>query len=525
MRINRRNLLKAAGLSPLGLIPMQSMQVLAQQGRTLVLASPGTPEGLDSDILLGFTQLAVKQTYENLTRYGKVKQEGRVMYDPSVVEGNLAESWNILDDGTRYVFNLRKNVRSFHGNELTAADVEWSWAKSVAIKRSGNFIANTASVQSVKALSKYEVEFKLSAPNSMLLPLLSIYVPAIYDSTEVKKHVTADDPWALKWIQANTAGFGAYHLESIKSGEQATWVVNPNYFGPKPHFTRIIMRAVPSVANRVTLLKGRQVHWIPQPSVQQIRDLQQDRNVRIESALGRNIASIRMNTTIKPFDDVRVRRAFNHAIDRELIRKAVFLGTGKIANSIVPPTAPGSDQSLFRYDYNPGKARELLREAGYADGLRIELHYTDEWWWPEATVIQVSAMLKEVGVTAVPTKITASESRARTNVARSDLPFFCFEEGPIILDPVYSLAVAAHSGGVSNRVRYKNATLDALVEEGKRTSDATKRLALMREAQRLWAEDAPWIPLIYPDTFAAMAPSISGWVPDYIESWAELRGS
>ncbi|WP_374633463.1 ABC transporter substrate-binding protein [Ferrovibrio sp.] len=525
MRINRRNLLKAAGLSPLGFIPIQAVEVLAQQGRTLVVASPGTPEGFDSDILRGFTQHAVTQVYENLTRYGKVKQEGRIVYDPSVIEGHLAESWKISDEGKKYLFTLRKNVRSFHGNELTAADVEWSWAKSIALKRTGLFIANAASVTSVKAITKYEVEFTLSAPNSLLLPLLTIYVPAIYDSTEVKKHATTEDPWALKWIESNTAGFGAYHLESLKAGEQATWVANPNYFGPKPYYSRVISRAVPSAANRATLLKGRQVHWIPQPPVQQVKDLQQDRNVKIESAAGRNLASIRMNNTIKPFDDVRVRRAFIHAIDRNAIRKAVFLDTGLIANSVVPPMVPGSDQSQFRYDYDPAKARKLLADAGYADGIRIELNYTDEWWWPEPTAILVAAQLKEVGVTAVPTKITAAESRARTSLAKRDLPFFCFEEGPIALDPVYALVVAAQSTGVSNRVNYKNATLDTMVEESKRTLDPAKRLALVREAQRLWAEDAPWIPLIYPNTFATMGVGVGGWVPDYIERWAELRAA
>jgi len=495
------------------------------QADTLILAAPGTPEGFDGDALRPFTQHTVVQAYEPLVRYpATTDSSGRPILDPSRVEGHLAESWAFSNDNKTLTFKLREGIMSPHGNELTADDVEWSWAKSFAQKRTGNFIAKVSNVTAVKAISKYEVEFTLSAASAIVLNALTLYVPGIYDSTETKKHATDDDPWALKWMATNTAGFGAYHLESVKPGEQAIFVHNENYFGEKSQFDRVVWRAVPSGASRVTLLKAGQVHWIDQANIQQVIDMQKDDRVKVEGNVGRSIASLRMNPKFEPFNDVRVRRAFNYAIDKKKIQQAVFLGTGTIAKSIVPPIVDGYDPSFFVYDYDPDKARALLAEAGVADGTKIEILYAGLTSWQESMAIQVADQLKAVGLDAKPVRITDSDMRSRGSPAVQDMPFFTFEDGPIVLDPVYSLFLMARSTGVSNRGGYKSDTLDALIDEAKSTLDRDKRIALMREAQKVWMEDSPWLLTVYPDVFEAMSPNIVGWTyyPDGHERWSDL---
>jgi len=496
---------------------------VAQQ-RTLVLAAAGTPEGFDGDALRPGTQETVVQVYEGLTRYARVERDGRTFLNPNVIEGHLAERWTVSPDGKSYLFTLRQGVKSAHGNELTAADVEWGWKKSFDQKRTGNFIAGVSNVTGVAARSRYEVEFTLSGPSSIFLSALTLYTPSIYDSTEAKKHATAEDPWALKWMETNTAGFGAYHLESIRAGEQAIFVANPNYFRGQPHFTRIVYRAVPSAASRITLLKTGQVQWIDRPTIQQVKDLQQDRRVKVESHPGRAMSSIRMNVAMKPFDDLRVRQAFNHAIDKDALREAVFLGTGDQALSIVPPIVAGYDPSFFKYPYDQAKARALLAEAG-ASNVAVEVTYSGIWWWEEGLAIQVADQLKRVGVQATALKITPSDMRSRAAPAKQDLALFAFEDGPIVLDPVYALYLMAHSKGVSNRAKYASPKMDALIDEARVTLDLDKRLGLMREAQKLWVDDAPWIMTFYPETFEGMSPSIVGWVPhpDEHERWVDLR--
>ncbi|QYU68510.1 insulinase family protein [Leptolyngbya sp. 15MV] len=353
----------------------------------------------------------------------------------------LAEGWQVSQDGLRYVFTLRAGVRSPYGNELTAADVEWSWAKSFAQRRTGAFIANVSNVTAVKALSAREVEFTLSAPSSILLAALTLYVPGIYDSTEVKKHATAEDPWGLRWMESNTAGFGAYHLRSVRAGEQAEFVANPHYFRGRPHFDRIVYRAVPSGASRTTLLRSGQVQWIDRPTVQQVLDMQRDRRVKVQDQAGRAMASVRMNCTMRPFDDVRVRRAMNFAVNKDAIRQGVGLGTGEIARSIVPPIVRDYDPSFFAYDHDPARARALLAEAGFPNGFEVDLLFSNIWWWEEPMAVQMADQLRAVGITCRPQRITGSDLRARGAPARQDMALFTFEDGRPATSTLTSTAI------------------------------------------------------------------------------------
>ncbi len=105
------------------------------------------------------------------------------------------------------------------------------------------------------------------------------------------------------------------------------------------------------------------------------------------------------------------------------------------------------------------------------------------------------------------------------------MPFFTFEDGPIVLDPVYTMFLIAHSSGVSNRGAYNNPEVDRLIDTAKAELDRDKRIELMKQAQKLWVEDAPWIMTVYADTMEAMSKKISGWIyyPDEHERWADLR--
>ncbi len=513
--------------SLLGVVGAAALTALAggaASAETLVLAAPGTPEGFDGDALRPFTQHVVVQTYEGLTKYPKITRDGRPLLDASRVEGHYAEGWTVSNGGKTVTMKLREGIKSPAGNELTAADVEWSWAKSFAQKRTGNFIARVSNVTDVKAKSRYEVDFTLSASSAIFLNAITLYVPGIYDSTVMKEQATSEDPWGLKYLETHTAGFGTYQLESLRAGEQATFTLNPNYFGPKPHFDRVVWRAVPSEASRVTLLKAGQVQWIDRPSIRQAVQLQKDPNVKVEAVVGRSISSIRMNPKFKPFDDVRVRRALNYAIDKNAIKNGVFEGTGTIAKSVVPPIVDGYTDQFYTYDYNTDMAKKLLAEAGYADGFEAEVFYSGLTPWQETMAIQIADQLNKIGLKITPKRITDSDMRSRGAPAKQDMPFFTFEDGPIVLDPVYTMFLIAHSKGVSNRAGYNNPELDRLVDAAKEELDRDKRIELMTQAQKIWVEDAPWIMTVYPDTMEAMSNKISGWVyyPDEHERWADL---
>jgi peptide/nickel transport system substrate-binding protein len=506
--------------------PAVPRSALAQSAQTLVVAATRTPGGFDGDALKPNTQNVVVQVYEGLTRYARAPgSDGRIRIVGSKVEPHLAESWTVSPDGKTYVFKLRQGVKSFFGNELTAEDVVWGWSKSIAQNRTGGFIAKVSSVTKVEAVSTHEVKFTLSDPSLLFLRALTLYTPSIYDSKVAKQNATADDPWALKWLDQNTAGFGPYHLQQLKPGAEAVFIANPNYFAGKPYFERVIYREVPSPANRVALMRAGQAHWTEELTQRQIVELQRDRRVRVEGEEGTGHASVRMNMNLGPFKDRKLRQALLYATDYAALNQAVFEGLGTQAKSIVPPAIEGHDGSAWVFGTDLDKAKALLAEAGHANGLTIPVEYSQIFWWEEPLAIQLRSQFQKVGVTLELKQITDADMRARTAPNRRDLPFFTFLDNPIVLDGVYTLYLNAHSQGASNRNDYKNPEFDALVDKARVEIDLDKRNAMIREAQRMHTTDATWLMTLYPGTFEAMAPNIRGWVwqPDLHERWVDLR--
>jgi ABC-type transport system substrate-binding protein len=236
---------------------------------------------------------------------------------------------------------------------------------------------------------------------------------------------------------------------------------------------------------------------------------------------------LRFNVKRKPFDDVRVRKAFNFGIDQGKLLQSILLGTGEPAKSVLPPSVADYDPSFFEYGFDPAKGKALLAEAGFPDGLSTDLIFSDVSWWEEQVAVQVADQLKSIGVTATPRHITATEMNARGAPAKQDMPFFTYEDGPIVLDSIYTLALLADSKGVSNRTRYSNPKLDALVLKGRTTLDPAVKHDVAEQAQKIWMDDAPWVMTCYPQLFEAMGPNISGWVsyPDERVRWVDLRSA
>jgi peptide/nickel transport system substrate-binding protein len=496
----------------------------AQQA--LVIAAQRTPEGVDPDVLKPGNQEIVVQVYEGLTRYARRRDaDGNEQLDSSRVEGHFAESWDVSEDGRTIRLRLRQGVRSFFGNELTAEDVVWTHQKSMHQRRTGFFIATLSNIQTVEATGRYEVTYRLGGPSAIFFTNLTHYTQTAIDSTEAKRHATPADPFATEWLDRNTAGFGAYHMQSVTPNEQAIFVANPNYFRGKPFFERIIYRAVPSAASRALLIRSGQAQWVENLTIVQVDELRRDPRLRVVQTMHRATAALNMNPRYKPFDDVRVRRAFLHAMDRTAINSAVFMGRGHIASTPVLPIIDGAAEDLYPYAFDPARARALLAEAGYPDGVDVELFYADIVGWEEPMAIQAANMYRQSNIRVTPRRITPSEMRSRGAVTRRDMPFFTSEDGPIVLDIVYAMFIFARTDAVVNRAAHSNPRIDALIDQARQTLDRDARLALMRDAQRIWLEDAPWAITVYRPLFEVMPANITGYVyhPDEHERWFDLR--
>lgn len=499
------------------------------QERTLVVAASGTPSGFDGDIFGPNMQPVVVNLNEPLVDYGvaEAQEDGARQIDTATIEGRLATAWEESEDGLTWTLELRDDVVSHRGNSFTSADVVWSYEKSKAQERTGNFIANFANVDTVEAIDEYTVQFNLSAPSPAFLDALTLYVPGIYDSTAAMEHATDEDPYATEWLAQNDAYFGPYYVESNAVDQQTVFVAHADYYRGAPYFERIIWQAVPEAENRSTLISTGQADWMRDAPIDQVVALQDREGVRVQSVTSNEMARALMNPNFAPWDDVRVRQALNLAVDHQRLLDVVFQGYGEIARGPVPPVESCATDEFWSYDQDVERARELLAEAGYPDGVDAELLYSDVRAWEEALAIQIADSASDAGFNITLQRIPSDEMTSRAAISVRDLPFFTFYQNPILLDPGYTMYLDGASEGVSNRSDWNNEEYDALVIEANQTLDADARCDLLTQAQEIHMADAPWLYGVWQDTVKVMGDDIDGWVwhGDQHARWYDLERS
>ena len=496
----------------------------AAQVQTMAMAMIGTPKGFDSDIWVPGQIESAVNVYEGLTRFGlRQGGDGQREIDPGKIEPHFAEKWTVSADGKTYVFKLRPGVKSPFGNELSAADVVWTFEKSIQQKRTGLFIKNVGRIAKVEAVSKDEVRFVLTDPNRIFLGVLTLHIPALYDSTEAKKHATPEDPYATKWLGSNTAGYGPYHLQSLQAGQQAVFVANPNYAFEKPFYTRIIWREVPSPATRVALVRTGQVQYAEQIPLQQIKDLRGDRNIKVESVAAPGGATVRMNPKVAPFDKPQVRQAVAYATDYAAIGEAVFFGLGTRSRSMLNPPIPGA-VNAYKYETDYAKAKQLLAEAGYPNGVDVTLEYSNNWWWEEPLALQMQSSLARAGIRVTPKRIPSTEMNSRRAINVWSLPFMTHLTSSFVPDPSYNMFLTAHCKGGSNVNGNCSAKLDELIDASVVERDDAKWLKVVAQAQEVQAEYATFVETFLPGTHEVFVACMKGfmWRPHNRLVWKDL---
>src|SRR5262249_34652126 len=207
--------------------PLLSVEALAQSDRRkelLIVANETGPNSLDIHTVgANRPSYAVSwMCYDRLMTFGKKKgPNGVPMYDHTKLEPELAESWQVAPDGMSVIFRLRKNAKFHDGTPVTARDVKWSFDRMVSVGGFPTFQMKAGSIEKPEQFvvvddHTFRVDFIRKDKLSMMD--LAVPVPCVYNSELVKKHVTSDDPWGLNWTKNNTAGGGAYKVESWKPG-------------------------------------------------------------------------------------------------------------------------------------------------------------------------------------------------------------------------------------------------------------------------------------------------------------------
>lgn len=470
-------------------------------GQSLVAAWSATPPQLDPLVFTGLPGYHATDAYlANLFEFD-VQAAAAEKRPPDARDliPSLAESYELDEAGTTYTIELRDDAKSPAGNTMTADDVVWTFKRFYSDPKAlqSGVELKTANVDPKKPMTKVDddtVKYHLTAPSPIALSVLATGFMGIIDSTEAKKHVTDDDPWAGKWLAANTAGFGAYKVSSFKPDEEIRLEANPNYFGDKPDFTTVVIRNVPDGASRAQLLRSGEVDIATDLPLDQLADIDGSGKARVLEQPDVQRHNLVITSGDPELGDPAVRQAVSQAIDREGLVKAVYQGYAKPAQTAIHSALFDQDPALTS---DPAAAKDAIAKAAGGKRLSMELSISLARPGPYAETIArlIQADLAKVGVDVKINSVAASAT-FEGDVAAGKLQSYLYTERPSQPDPGFDLFLYLSSGSPLNNSGYSNPEFDKLSTTALTTPVGAKRDEAVTEAIGILENDLPLIPLV-----------------------------
>ncbi|NCN71603.1 MAG: ABC transporter substrate-binding protein [Betaproteobacteria bacterium] len=491
-------------------LALPALLVVGQAGaKTLVFCSEGSPENFAPSINTTGTSFdASEQIYDNLVEF----ERGTTKVVPA-----LAQSWDISKDGLTYIFHLRKGVK-WQSNKLFKPSRDFN-ADDVLFMFERQWIENdpyfkvTSSnhayfgdmgipklLKSVDKVDDYTVKIVLNAPEAPFLSNLAMQFAGVQSKEYAIAMLKAGTP---EKIDQDPLGTGPFQLVQYQKDAIIRYKANPQYWAGKAKIDNLIFSITPDASVRWAKLQKGECHVMPYPNPADVPAMRKDANVTVLEQPGLNVGYLAYNTTKKPFDDVRVRKAVNMAINKKAIVDAVYLGTGVPAINPIPPTQWSYNKSIKDDAYNPDEAKKLLAAAGLKDGFA-----TDLWampvqrpYNPNAKRIAelMQADLAKVGIKAEIKSFEWGEYRKRMQAGEHQMGMLGWtgDNG----DPdnfLHTLlgCASAKSGG-SNVAKFCYKPFDDLVMKAKTVSNPAERTKLYEKAQVIFKAQAPWFTIAH----------------------------
>lgn len=426
------------------------------------------------------------------------------------IEPDLAESWEVADDGVTWTFNLAPDAKFSNGNPADANAVKFTFDRildeSVGAITRGAFLVIT----SVDVVDEQTVNLVTAEPFPDFLALIQGSTPVIVDPSEVEKY---DDP---RDYGLHVVGSGQFMIESWDSGGDLVLVKNPHYHGDPPGVDKIIYKTVPEPGTRMAMLRSGEVNFVPAPVPEEVDELLEDDNFNVEIFPSYKVGIYEILLDKPPLDKPEVRKALNYAIDKQAIIDELLDGR---ATQYCAPTSPtiGPDYYVKQecYDYDPEKAKELLAEAGYPDGFDMEF-WTSTGRYVKDTEIAaaVQAYLSAVGINA---QYTAHEWATYTQMwSQPDrtMWFISRSSAPGNPDEYFTRQFTKEywDSGSNNNYRFSDPRVEELVQEARYMMDTEKRAEIYAEVQQIIWDYCPAVYLHAADVVTITTKNISGVV-------------
>jgi oligopeptide transport system substrate-binding protein len=417
----------------------------------------------------------------------------------------LAEFWEASRDGRTWTFALRQGVKFHNSREVAAQDVVYSFTRLLNatqllpgtelfqhIQGAKEFKEGKATnVRGLQAQGRYTFRMVLEEPLSSHLIVLGLAYTSVVPQEEVEKP-GGDFGHA-------PVGTGPFKFVRWQPNQEIVLVANDQYYEGRPFLDTVIFKIVVGAKLEerfAEFLKGNlEETIIPSGQVDEVRINPQYRQYQHVRKPTLSLLYLGFNTQMQPFDDWRVRQAFNYAVNKEVIVREVAKMGNVPAVGALPPWLLGYDPDLQGYDYNPAKARELLAEAGYPNGTGfpvVQLWSGQEAKSTKAELAAYQRYLADIGV-QVEIHFAPDWRAFRALLEQGILPMFRLLWQADIPDPDNMLFPLLHSASPANRTFYRNPRVDQLLEQARKELDEVRRIMDYREVERIVLHDAPWI--------------------------------
>jgi dipeptide transport system substrate-binding protein len=496
----------------------------AADAKTLTFCAPGGPEGFDPALHTAAVTFDASSAaiYDRLVAFEKGTTKP--------VQG-LATSWDVSEDGLEYTFHLRPGVKFqttayfTPSRELNADDVVFSFVRQLK-KDSPYFdyaggewpylraMSLPALIKSVERIDDATVKFTLARAEAAFVADLGMDFASIVSKEYADKLLAAKNRQDL---DLKPVGTGPFVLVDYAKDSAIHYKGNPDYWHGKPALDELVFAITPDPAVRLAKLKSGECQ-VADAAPADIAAIKASPDLALLQGPNLDVGYLAYNTQQKPFDDAKVRKALNMAIDKRALVDAVFGGAGMVAKNPLPPTVWSYDDGVSDDAYDPDGAKKLLDEAGVKD-LKLKL-----WAMPVArsynpdgkkSAEMIKADLAKIGVEATIVTFDWGDFLHRSSAKDRD--------GAVLLgwtgdngDPDNFLAelLSCDSVGTANRAEWCNQAFQDLVVKAKATTDAAARADLYKQAQAIFKAEAPWATLAHSLASVAVSKKVTGYTLD-----------
>lgn len=446
---------------------------------------------------------AVAYLFDGLTRFTPAGE----------VEPALARSWDVSPDGMRYTFHLRDSVQFHDGTLLRARHVSQSFQRLLRPATQAGTTWPLFPIAGARAMAAgKEVELGVDTPDDTTVVItleqpLAIFpkLLAMPAAAILPDHVGVD-------FSEKPIGTGPWKLVQWKHDDYLKFARNTAYYSGAPAFDTLLARIIPEPSTAVAEFEAGSVDilYIPEEQTKSWENTD-ERRANLVSAPALRLWYIGVNTTRGPLKDVRVRQALAHAIDAPTLLAQLLAGRGSVAAGVIPPSLDGFDGARKPFAYDTLAARRLLTEAGYPNGIDLELWSSQTSPWPRlAQTLQ--AYLGAANIRLKLVQRDASAMRAAARAGQTDLVVKdWYADYPDAENFLYPLLHTANKGAGGNVSFFSNPTFDRLVDEARREADGQRRTALYRSADSLAYNEMGLVPLFFYNEMYAVQPWVKGF--------------